>query len=344
MNYRFESQNSVVKIIKKEKKGLYTGFSRVEDYFLYKGVNRTKQIFDHNKYARIYIRADNKLIEIKREYQKALEFYADATSLLGAVFFLLNAFFEYYDTFKVEHSILQKLFFFEEFENHKKILYNPIAYKETENEECINNIDNNNKIITYKQASVIKKSQNQTVQGGDNNDDGHDSKLKISRATWSNKLIKNKFSFNKCQMIIFGFFLCFSNYWKREKKYKLMELLFNTLDKKVDIFRYIRNMICLEIIYKLLIDDNYKEFINYLSRSLLYLENNGEENRIDNKIENTIDNKIENTIDNKKENTIENFYKYSDEMNSDFLIKKIEDLNIKMNKTEIEKKLISLIN
>jgi hypothetical protein len=68
MNYRFESQNSVVKIIKKEKKGLYTGFSRVEDYFLYKGVNRTKQIFDHNKYARIYIRADNKLIEIKREY------------------------------------------------------------------------------------------------------------------------------------------------------------------------------------------------------------------------------------------------------------------------------------
>ena len=86
-NNKFDNKFADVKIIKKEKKGLYTGFSRVEDYFLYKGVNRTKQIFDHNKYARIYIRADNKLIEIKREYQKALEFYADATSLLGAFFF-----------------------------------------------------------------------------------------------------------------------------------------------------------------------------------------------------------------------------------------------------------------
>ena len=54
----------------------FVGFSRVEDYALYLGENRTKyyNASERSTYAKIYIRADNRKVEIKRRYQDFMEF------------------------------------------------------------------------------------------------------------------------------------------------------------------------------------------------------------------------------------------------------------------------------
>ena len=63
------------------------------------------------KYAKLYIRADNKLIEIRREYQDFLEFYADATSLIEDIFIVLNFIIIYINSIRAKRSVIKKLFF-----------------------------------------------------------------------------------------------------------------------------------------------------------------------------------------------------------------------------------------
>ena len=65
----------------------------------------------------MYIRADLKKVIIKRKYQKFMEFYADASSLLVAIYEILDIIFKYIDTFYGHHSVSQKIFFFKELEN-----------------------------------------------------------------------------------------------------------------------------------------------------------------------------------------------------------------------------------
>ena len=100
-----------------------TGLSRIEDYSLYKGLNRTYKINgnytdEYNVYAKIYIRVDNKNVVIKRKYQDVMEFYADTSALLLSLFFLLGIIFSNYDRIKANHSISKKLFYFEGTENN----------------------------------------------------------------------------------------------------------------------------------------------------------------------------------------------------------------------------------
>ena len=67
-----------------------TLFSRYEEYALYIGLNREiKRQQDYINYAKIYMRADLKKTEIRRKYQKITEFYADASSILVAIYEIL---------------------------------------------------------------------------------------------------------------------------------------------------------------------------------------------------------------------------------------------------------------
>ena len=69
-----------------EKKETTTGFSRVEDYSIFAGLNRySDNSPDKEIYAKLYIRVDNKEVTIKRKYQDIMEFYADCSSLLLSV-------------------------------------------------------------------------------------------------------------------------------------------------------------------------------------------------------------------------------------------------------------------
>ena len=97
-------------------KEIQTLFSRYEDYSLFKGLNWDKT---NNEYAKIFIRADTKKTHIKRTYQKIMEFYADSSSLLIALYQILIIIFSFIDNFYAEHSIIKNLFFFKELKNKK---------------------------------------------------------------------------------------------------------------------------------------------------------------------------------------------------------------------------------
>ena len=93
-------------------------FSRLEEYSLYKGLDRgTVLPKDNAKYANIYIRADTSKTTIKRKYQKVMEFYADSSSLMIALFEVLYIIFCFFNRFYADHSLSKQIFFFKEVEN-----------------------------------------------------------------------------------------------------------------------------------------------------------------------------------------------------------------------------------
>ena len=75
---------------KEEPRQIKTLFSRYEEYSLYIGLNRElERKENYFNYAKIYMRADLKRTVIKRTYQKLTEFYADASSILIALYEVL---------------------------------------------------------------------------------------------------------------------------------------------------------------------------------------------------------------------------------------------------------------
>ena len=93
-----------------------TLFSRYEEYSLYQGLNRTNGSSDYLNYAKVFIRADTKRTDVKRKYQKVMEFYADASSLLIALYEILIIIFNYINNFWAEQTLSKKIFFFKDLE------------------------------------------------------------------------------------------------------------------------------------------------------------------------------------------------------------------------------------
>ena len=93
-----------------------TLFSRYEEYSLYQGTNRAKGSSDYTNYAKVYIRADTKRTDVKRKYQKVMEFYADASSLLIALYDVLIIIFNYINQFWAEQNLSKIIFFFKDIE------------------------------------------------------------------------------------------------------------------------------------------------------------------------------------------------------------------------------------
>ena len=151
-----------------------TLFSRYEEYALYEGINRTYSLREDKKdYARIYIRADTKRTDVKRRYQKLMEFYADLSSLMISLYRLMVIFFNYVNTFYAMHSVSKRIFFFRDIENKKhfnfnksKNLYELIYLTDTysqgnheDNEEILDNINKDDKKTeNYKQPEESKNS------------------------------------------------------------------------------------------------------------------------------------------------------------------------------------------
>ena len=134
MNQYFENDNYLFFVFEDGKPEEKTLFSRVEEYALYLGLNRGEsKPNDYKNYARIFIRADTKKTEIKRKYQKVMEFYADASSLLVALFYGLTIIFDFINSFYAEHALNKRLFYFKDiegsldFSNKSKKLKNLIS-------------------------------------------------------------------------------------------------------------------------------------------------------------------------------------------------------------------------
>jgi hypothetical protein len=93
-------------------------YSRYEEYSLYKGLDRyTNNPPEYEFYSKIYIRADTKKTIIKRKYQKFMEFYADASSLLVAIYEIVSVILGYFNEFYGYHSLSKMMFFFKDLED-----------------------------------------------------------------------------------------------------------------------------------------------------------------------------------------------------------------------------------
>ena len=142
-------------------------FSRYEEYALYQGMKRYElKLPDYKNYAKIYIRADTRRTDVKRKYQKLMEFYADISAIMITTYRILIVFFNFANTFYAIHSVAKRIFFFKEIE---KKHFN-IFKKRNEIHDLIDltdvyiNGDNQNKNQSLeeeeKRPSVFKKIEN----------------------------------------------------------------------------------------------------------------------------------------------------------------------------------------
>ena len=209
MNQYLYDDDEMLAIFDEEKKPdqIKTLFSRYEEYSIYSGLEREKtKPLNPNDYAKIYIRADTKKTEIKRTYQKLTEFYADASSLLIAVYDFCILIISALNNFYAEQSIIKKIFLFKDIDNKnfniskqtdriKKLFLEKISIKsfKTENFEIdINDIQFNTNSENLKNKKNIYTSKELISNGALNKN------LKIKKFN-----IKNNSKDNKKSLIIF---------------------------------------------------------------------------------------------------------------------------------------------
>ena len=180
-------------------KQIETLFSRYEEYALYMGLGYNP---NNLEYAKVFIRADTKKTTIKRTYQKLTEFYADASSLLIALYEVLIIIFTYLNNFYAEQSVTKKLFFFKEIglkpfsttKNYAKLLEinSLIGTDDMKNLETINidfNIDKKIKTATHakiKNRIFFQRSKSITSSSNKELDE------KINAEKFTNDNVRNK--------------------------------------------------------------------------------------------------------------------------------------------------------
>ena len=344
MNYNLFNESKFLHIFDDDKNPrIVAGFSRVEDYFLYKGLNRTlKESYESENYAKLYIRVDNKKIVIKRKYQDFMEFYADNSSLLITILDILCIIFSFYDQLRANHSISKKLFFYEgiehnQFEELKKIRDTLNSTKEKDMRIYNSKKENvkmgyENRDIQNSQAHSKRKILNNNYIQEETESDF----TSVNDEKKEKKLIKYT-SYSMYEMII----ETLPSFCKKKKfKYKesLIRQSHSILDSKLDIFLYIRNMLLFDSINQLYLEN--KSIINFLSRPIIYL--NKDEEKENKKEKEREEEEIKEIKEDKKEEEIveKEFYKYSYKLDSEDLFKRIQKLAKKPDKTDIEKKII----
>ena len=160
MNQYFSNDDYLFFVFGDEKPELKTLFSSYEEYSLYMGMQRkSTRPYNFKKFAKIYMRAELKKTIINRKYQKIMEFYADASSILIALYEVLHLFFNFIDYFYAYHSLAQHIFFFKGIEGNKN--YN-IFKKSKQIHELISLIESNeNRNINYPEDNLkISRNKN----------------------------------------------------------------------------------------------------------------------------------------------------------------------------------------
>ena len=338
-----------------------TGFSRVEDYALYKGLSERNNSSNKNNdlYAKMYIRADNKLVYIKRKYQDFMEFYADTSALLLSIFWIMGVFFAYFDRIKANHSISKKLFYFEGIVNNQFKQFNELKHVIKESEQLLvrnQNFQHNNPIIYTRNNTISGTAHipesNENIIGDNYIRRNTTSQLKIPvKKIDKNKLIDYS-SYNIFEMI--G--RCIPSTLKTKKyknKMRLIDQANIIINDKLDIVYYIRHMISFDIINQINLEN--KNIINFLSRPIIYLraKRKGQyKNEINDILTNTsleTEGQIEERVRVEK-NDIEFSQYFSDEryphtyhLNSQVLMEKIKNLILIPNKTKEENNLLMLL-
>ena len=280
-----------------------TVFSRAEDYFVYKGVNRTfKDDQDIYTYAKMYIRADNRKMVIKRNYQDLFEFYNEKSSLWLSIYLILGFFFSLYDRENASHSISKKLFYFEGIKDNK---FN--KFKELK--EMVNKMQENE---IYEQKNKIQVCPYTTRNNATSKSLADNITRKNSKATIKTGIPKDK---NKIEELInYENF----NLFEMIGSHKLFFCKSKSFKSKVNLFNQAKNII--DKVTNFSIDTEYIK----------------EQKKIEEKMN-------INPIEVLKEYVEDETYKTAYKFNPDILTEKIGKLLRKQEKTVTEIKLISYL-
>ena len=167
-----------------EVKPLYSGY---EEYVLYKGMNRfEEQPFDYQYFSKLYIRVDLKRTVIKRKYQKFMEFYADASSFLIAIYDILFFIFNYINHFYAFHSLSKLIFFFKDleeennfnlFKKRKKI--QELLYMKDFNPSNNNSIEFDSKDFKMSKYLSLIQKDSERINIIENNREDYQKEIKI---------------------------------------------------------------------------------------------------------------------------------------------------------------------
>ena len=290
-----------------------------------------------------------------------MEFYADTSALLLSIFWILGVIFAYYDRMMTNHSISKKLFYFEGIKGNNfdqlKIIKELVIKKEKLEREKERPQENN--IITF---------------GMENNENTNDRILKNNFIRRNNKSqlkneneeIKEKdakknlidFSSYNIFEVIGSLKIFFCKSKKFKNKINLIEQANSLINDKLDVVFYIRNMILFELINKIYLEN--KNILNFLSRPIIYCNDENEDENKDEKSEFRLSDKKTNTslsigdeinekkVDEKKDLDILQYfdgelYKTAYKLNTTVLSEKLVNLILHPDKTRSQKKLISYL-
>ena len=290
MNRKLIDNNIFIKNIKKTRENIV--FSHYKEYFNYKGnyssrlkLNETDR--DYNVYAKIFIKTDTKTSYVIRQYQTILEFIGYLSSVLIAIYTLLDFIFGLYNKFNLYHSLTKKIFFFKDvkdehlnyFPNDHKIMNLINKMKDMNN---INNNDNNisfyeNIIKTnIKNSMLLNQKESKEPK---NTADGQDSNInfEIPKDTESNISQKKfkpreiEFSYNIFETFFYKCLcLCRCCISKNlELKRQITSKARDILADKLDIVLFIRNAMLLDLMKKILLGDDKESIIKFLIRPIL---------------------------------------------------------------------------
>ena len=309
MNRYFEDDHYLFSISKEKEPIKKIIFSRTEDYFSYKGKDRgEKKPQNYQNFAKFFVRADIKKIEVKRKYQKLMEFLADSTSLSELIFNLLYIILNFTDSFYADHSLGKRLFLFKEMKNknfdifkkHQKIKeliektsslsdkYNKksLSIKKKNKKILLNNDSDSNLDININNKTIIHKNLNNIgsnikIQSYLNNKILNNPYFKIFNQK-NNKIVVSKFkienTYNILEIFISSFLCCFMPKNLRIKNninLKSNNFIYN----KLDVILYIKNMIILDIMNQILLDDHCKNIIKFLCYPILTMNEEEKENQ-----------------------------------------------------------------
>ena len=328
VNQSFEDENSLFHEFGKSKTSNRIAYSRNEQYSLKKVIkNGEKKRDKPEQYAKIYIRADTKKIQIKRKYPNLMEFYADTFSFWVAIFYLLYLLFYVFNNFYAQISLEKNLFLFKGIENK--------YFKDSQKSEQIERLINiNNRLLnnnnnpqeevrhfprhrSRRALHLLEQNSTEEQLNERENANNRDIIQNIQRNEEEN-IKKVKYSFNIFElMCMCKCCICRSKQLKRKKN--LLTEASEFLDQKLDIIFYIRNMIFLDKINEMFLGDDKKGTKKLLITPIIC----GKE---------------------EKEERKSNFYEHycDDDLNN--YEDEITQLNNNPNMGEIEKKIITLSN
>ena len=334
-----------------------TGLSRVEDYFLYKGLERTSRNYkDDMTYAKMYIRVDNRKVVVKRRYQDFMEFYADTSALLLSIFWILGVIFAYYDRIKANHSISKKLFYFEgitdnkfqKFKELKEILNSDEESEKNNKKEEIQSPNSVHLYLPNNEHSNNNAILNNGLQNG--------TKMEINSDKIKKEEDKNLIDYSSYNIfeMIWSFKLCCCKTRNFKNKVNIFKQARIMIDRKLDIVFYIRNMILFEYINKISL--NNKSIINFLSRPIIYINGDKKEKNPEFSFNDIVTEKSSeiNEGENKEKTNKklkrgnsqyikDELYKSAYRLDSDKLVNKITRLVDKEPKTKEEEKIIECL-